>query len=55
MIISINAEKASVKTQYPFMITNTQKTRKRRELSQPHKGHVRETTASTILYSLVKY
>ena len=42
MIISIDAEKASDKIQYPFMI-NTQQTRNRQKLSQHNKSHLWQT------------
>ena len=40
MVISIDAEKAFGKIQYPFMIKYSSKIRQRRNLPQKSKGHI---------------
>ena len=42
MIISIHAGKAFNKIQHPCIIRNTQQNRKRRELPQSTKGHLKK-------------
>ena len=44
MIISIYAGKAFNKIQHPCIIKNTQQNRKRRELPQSTKGHLKKKT-----------
>ena len=48
VIISTDAEKASDKVQYPFMIENPHQGRLRRNVLQQYKGHMLKTTAIII-------
>ena len=40
MIMSIDAEKALGKVQYPFMIKNTQQSENRGSIPEHNKGHI---------------
>lgn len=53
-IIWTDTEKASEKTQHPFLNKNSKQTRNRKEPPQPHKDHLQKPTYTRSIYLRVK-